>query len=243
MVYLVQCVVLVLGAISREKGADVLEAVTEAMDDANIEFHLLGYAYRALSEKVVTHGPYVQEDVYELIDAIGPDVVWYPALWPETYSYTLSAALHQGLPVVVPDIGAFVERVSLRPLSVVQPWNSNTSDWCEFWSKILSDGELPSSMPLTRDPSESAEKEFYASDYLAAVEAKQGELSSRMLKSLKGNYHSGVPELTGSERILSRIWQISRQPVVAKVVSLVPFRMQQAIKRRLSRRPMHDIVR
>ena len=49
--------VLVLGALSREKGADVLEAVAAGMAGVPVEFHLLGYAYRALGSQVITHGP------------------------------------------------------------------------------------------------------------------------------------------------------------------------------------------
>ena len=145
--------------------------------------------------------------------------------------------------MVVPDIGAFVERVAQRPLSVVQAWNSSVADWRAFWSRIISEGQLPLAQPLALDPTESARKDFYTADYLQPVLAKQGALNARALASLSGNYHVGTPQLTGSEKILGRIWRISRRPVVAKMVSLVPFRMQQAIKRRLSRRPMHDIVR
>jgi hypothetical protein len=43
--------------------------------------------------------------------------------------------------------------------------------------------------------------------------------------------------------MLGRIWRLSRSPLAAKLVALVPFRLQQALKRRLSSRPMHDIVR
>src|SRR2546427_7883740 len=39
-----------------------------------------------------------------------PDLAWFPAQWPETYSYTLSACLAAGLPIVAPEIGAFPER-------------------------------------------------------------------------------------------------------------------------------------
>jgi hypothetical protein len=37
-------------------------------------------------------------------------------------------------------------------------------------------------------------------------------------------------------------WHLSRTPLVAKCVALVPFRLKQSFKRRLSARPMHDIV-
>lgn len=39
------------------------------------------------------------------------DLIWFPAQWPETYSYTLSACLLGGWPVVAPDLGAFAEKV------------------------------------------------------------------------------------------------------------------------------------
>jgi hypothetical protein len=41
---------------------------------------------------------------------------------------------------------------------------------------------------------------------------------------------------------LRGIWRLSRTPLVAKCVALVPFRLKQSFKRRLSARPMHDIV-
>ncbi len=128
--------VLVLGAISREKGAQLLEETASSLRGENIEFHLLGYAYRALASSVITHGPYANKDVYALVGRIEPDIVWFPALWPETYSYTLSIALHLGLPVVVPDIGAFMERVAGRALTVVQKWDSTGEEWREFWRSL-----------------------------------------------------------------------------------------------------------
>ena len=63
------------------------------------------------------------------------------------------------------------------------------------------------------------------------------------IASLVGNLHAGVAQLSRSERLLGFIWRLSRHPLVARLVSWVPFRVQQAIKRRFSARPMHDIVR
>ena len=36
----------------------------------------------------------------------------FPAQWPETYSYTLTAAINAGLPIVATRIGAFTERLA-----------------------------------------------------------------------------------------------------------------------------------
>jgi GT2 family glycosyltransferase/glycosyltransferase involved in cell wall biosynthesis len=237
--------VLVLGAISREKGADLLEAVAGSLREEALEFHLLGYAYKALEGGVVTHGPYSQADVYNLVADINPDLVWFPALWPETYSYTLSIALHLGLPVVVPDIGAFVERVIDRPLSVICPWDRTPGQWQTFWAEVSREKRLPAATgePNSLPPLTTPELDFYRADYLRGIEAIIGEVSEDTLAGLAGHYHAGLPRLTAAERALGRIWRMSRSPLAAKLVSLVPFRLQQALKRRLSSRPMHDIVR
>jgi len=236
--------VLVLGAISREKGADVLEQVASGLGDESIAFHLLGYAYRALARSVITHGPYQNHEVYRLVEEIAPDVLWFPALWPETYSYTLSVALHLGLPVVVPDIGAFIERVQNRSLSVVQPWDNSTAQWEDFWRETLRTGQLPvgeSGEPVVS--SGQMAENFYQQEYLQAVRARVGALSAEMRRSIEENYSVSLPVLSRSERLLAWIWRLSRTTFVARIIALVPFRLQRALKRRLSRKPMHDIVR
>lgn len=234
--------VLVMGAMSREKGADVLDEVAQALAEENIEFHLLGYAYRALSENVVTHGPYVNADVYKLVEDIAPDVVWFPALWPETYSYTLSIALHQGLPVVVPNIGAFVERVQGREHSAVVDWGQSTAQWRDLWVQILAQQRLPAQAQQNLVSLAALDSDFYRSDYLSATTASVGQLQESTLASITGNYYLSKQQLSFSERVLKRIWRMSRSPMVAAVVAKVPFGLKQAFKRRLSRRPMHDIV-
>ncbi|MEO8653071.1 MAG: methyltransferase domain-containing protein, partial [Ramlibacter sp.] len=95
--------VVVIGALSRIKGADLLEdvALLAAKADAPVEFHLIGYAYRELHKQprasLTVHGPYEEADLQGLLKWMKPDLVWFPALWPETYSYTLSACLIAGL--------------------------------------------------------------------------------------------------------------------------------------------------
>jgi len=234
--------VLVLGALSREKGADCLEAVAAGMAGQAIEFHLLGYAYRALEGGVITHGPYRNSEVYALVEDIGPDLVWYPAQWPETYSYTLSIALHCGLPVVVPDIGAFPERVAGRPASVVLPWDEPLPGMLAFWQNVLQQRSLPPGEAPAESAPALADNQFYDSDYLGPVPAVVGVLADALLDTLGGNYRVSREGLSRSERLLRRIWRVSRSPLVARCVALVPFGLKQSFKRRLSSRPMHDIV-
>src|SRR6218665_4034915 len=88
--------IVVLGALSAIKGADLLEAVAlqAARRQAPVEFHLLGYGYRHLQTqpraRLTVHGAYEDPDLPGLLHWLQPDLVWFPALWPETYSYTLS---------------------------------------------------------------------------------------------------------------------------------------------------------
>jgi GT2 family glycosyltransferase/glycosyltransferase involved in cell wall biosynthesis len=234
--------VLVLGAISREKGADILESVAAATPRDQVEFHLLGYAYRALAASVVTHGPYDNARVHALVEAIAPDVVWFPAVWPETYSYTLSVALHQGLPVVAPSLGAFAERITGRPLSVLCSWDTAVADWAAFWRGVAAAGALPAGDGGPA-PAETGNPDFYPQLYLQGVERRAGELRDATLAGLANHYQGLSETLTGSEKLLGRIWRLTRRPLVAKLISVIPFRMQRALKRRLSSRPMHDIVR
>jgi GT2 family glycosyltransferase/glycosyltransferase involved in cell wall biosynthesis len=235
--------VLVLGALSREKGADSLEAVATALSGQAVEFHLLGYAYRALARDVITHGPYRNSEVYALVEKIAPDVVWYPAQWPETYSYTLSVALHCGLPVVVPDLGAFPERVAGRTHSAIVHWDTSAEGWTGFWRDVSAGSCLPEGEGDSTTPSTPVgDNSFYADGYLPAASLRAGKLEAGMLAELAGNYRPLRSGLSRSERLLRGIWRLSRSPLVARCVALVPFRLKQSFKRRLSSRPMHDIV-
>ena len=134
--------IVVIGAMSTIKGADVLEdvATEAARRNAPLEFHLLGYGYRHLRAqpraRLTVHGAYEEKDLPELLQWLQPDLVWFPAQWPETYSYTLSACLQAGLPVVAPDVGAFAERLAGRPWSWVRPWASSTTDWVQWFSRL-----------------------------------------------------------------------------------------------------------
>jgi glycosyltransferase involved in cell wall biosynthesis len=237
--------VLVLGALSREKGADLMEAVATGMaGEPGLEFHLLGYAYRALNSQVITHGPYQNSEVYELVERIDPDLVWYPALWPETYSYTLSIALHCGLPLVAPDIGAFPERLAGRPLTTIAPWSTAVPEWLAFWAEVVASRGLPAATGITpeQDWSKAVDLDFYPGGYLQEVPSRRGELAAATLAGLDNNYYLQPSGLSNSEKLLRGIWRLSRTPLVASCVALIPFRLKQSFKRRLSSRPMHDIV-
>lgn len=148
----------VIGALGAIKGADLLEdvAIAAAKASAPVEFHLLGYGYRPLSTqpraRLTVHGQYSEQDLPALLKWLAPDLVWFPAQCPETYSYTLSTCLQLGLPVVAPDLGAFPERLSTRPWSWIRPWNDSAEQWLGFFRSIRQDHFMSGKPPLVPLP-------------------------------------------------------------------------------------------
>lgn len=108
--------VVVLGAIGRHKGYDILRLCAEQARKQKLplEYVLMGYSAddrQLAAAGVRITGRYVDEQAVETLRGLEPDVVWLPASWPETYSFTLSIALEAQLPVVAFDLGAIARRL------------------------------------------------------------------------------------------------------------------------------------
>jgi GT2 family glycosyltransferase/glycosyltransferase involved in cell wall biosynthesis len=107
----------VLGAVGPEKGSAVLAAC--AADAARrtlpLEFRVVGYTDRDEELRatgcVDVSGAYAEEDLSRLIERAGCDLALFPAVWPETHCYVLSAALDHRLYPVCFDLGAIADRV------------------------------------------------------------------------------------------------------------------------------------
>ena len=109
-----------LGALGRGKGADRLDQIATRAKRLGLamSFHLIGYAYKSL-RAVTVSGPYPAQALPSLIRQHELDALLFPNQSPETYSYTLSRALESGLPIIAPDLGAFLERLSGRQNTLV----------------------------------------------------------------------------------------------------------------------------
>lgn len=170
--------VAVLGALNEGKGADILEscAIDAIERQLPIEFHLLGHAYRELLQRpqsaLLIYGQYKDIDLQELLAQVNPHFVWFPAVWPETYCYTLSACMEAGLPIVAPRLGAFEERLSGRKLTWLQPWNQNPQAWNDFFNsevrRTIFQDQNDTSRPLVQQKIHSSFN--YDSDYLSWTE-------------------------------------------------------------------------
>jgi len=123
--------VLVPGAISPEKGVEVLAACVADAKRRQLPlfFRVLGYTSRPIApwpaQPYSVSGEYPEGRLPALFAQERGDVVFFPAQCPETFSYTLSAALDTGLPIVATDLGAFPERLERHPGARIVPWNSS----------------------------------------------------------------------------------------------------------------------
>lgn len=250
--------VLVIGAMSTIKGADVLEdlAVAAAQAHAPIDLHLVGYAYRDLKKRpkanLTVHGAYQDEDLPRMLQWLQPDVVWFPALWPETYSYTLSACLQAGLPVVAPDIGAFPERLYQRPWSWVMPWDTTTDQWLAFFNTLLTDNFSPNTPPapptVITPPSAAPKKAWdYNQDYLRtsppkanasnnaadAAEPIATVITADWLHTYRaGQQAPGIQAVaTGARRmVLGALLRLRSAPGLRWAAQKIPLRWQTKVK-------------
>lgn len=111
--------VLVIGAISRIKGYDVVLGLAQAARNRELplKVSLLGYSMddpRLADNGVALLGRYFDNELLEKISAADPHIVLIPSIWPETYCYVLSGALHSGRRIAVFDLGAQAERTRLN---------------------------------------------------------------------------------------------------------------------------------
>jgi hypothetical protein len=70
---------------------------------------------QAFDDVLSVTGRYEIKDLPQLIEQIGPHLIFFPQRCPETYSYTLSEVFAAGIPVLAPEIGSFTERTAGVP--------------------------------------------------------------------------------------------------------------------------------
>ena len=165
--------IVILGQISPHKGYEVIRKCAKLVQKNKhlLSFYLIGHpvgnADPLVRAGVRVSGPYSDSALQTMIREHRPHLIWYPALWPETYSYTLSAGLEAYLPIAVPNLGAFPERVAGRQWSWICSWDLDPIDWVAFFlhirkSHFLSgvEPECPVGVPPKYD-------NFYEHEYLS----------------------------------------------------------------------------
>ncbi|MCJ2126396.1 glycosyltransferase [Methylobacterium sp. J-077] len=125
--------VALLGYLQDHKGNKVARAVFDLARRRNLDltFVIIGHCddVANLGPNVRVTGRYADQALESLILAEAPDLAWFPAQCPETWSYTLTSALRLNLPVLCSDIGAFAERIVGFEHGRTFPWDASPIEW------------------------------------------------------------------------------------------------------------------
>ena len=120
--------VVLLGSIAPIKGLKVLEACVKdaAARGLPLHFHVIGHVGLPLATwpaaPLTIGGSFPDGKLGELIALERPDAFLFLSQVPETYSYTLTAAMQTGLPIVATLVGALPERLrAYRAHTLVAP--------------------------------------------------------------------------------------------------------------------------
>lgn len=248
--------VVVIGALSKIKGADLLEEAAKlcASQSINIEFELIGYGYRELltypKANLTVSGRYKESELIDMLkarrDAGEADLIWFTALWPETYSYTLSAAIEAGLPVLAPDIGAFPERLYQRQNSWLFPWQSSAAEVVKVLQSLASKGSSASELKglLSKTPS-SKQHCNYPAQYSRILRGDRSEVALQPLDGqiLRQWLEQTMPltklELSVKQRLrrkaLYSLFRLRQAPLLRYVAKRVPLSLQRKVRDKLMR--------
>jgi glycosyltransferase involved in cell wall biosynthesis len=132
--------VAVLGMLANHKGAHVVASVAMAAEAESLEIQVIGATEaafpKAARKRMTINGPYREGELTALLASYRPHVIWFPAPWPETYSFTLSAAIEAGLPIVASHIGAFPERINGRPFTWLVPPSLDPAVWLTVFENV-----------------------------------------------------------------------------------------------------------
>jgi GT2 family glycosyltransferase len=242
----------VIGALGIEKGADILEQVAELcrLNKMPFKFSLIGYAYRDLSDSIETTGPYKDEDLPEKLAAFNPHLVWFPCQWPETYSYTLSHCLREGLSILAPNFGSFGERLAGRPFSWLEDYRVEAKGWVQKIDQIYQ--SLVTASPSVREatlvepwPGQTDSRIYYGELYAKGIKSRARLATPPFsLSRIQVAIDGGALELDRvgkREQLLLLLVRLRSLPILRRLQTLVPYRIQRSVKRFLSRRPIHEL--
>jgi GT2 family glycosyltransferase/glycosyltransferase involved in cell wall biosynthesis len=151
--------VAVLGVLADHKGARAVTTVAERAEAGQFVITLIGKSERAIPPEarhcLVETGAYEAAALPDLILRVDPDVIWFPASWPETWSYTLTAAILSGRPIVAADIGAFRPRLAGHPRARLVSPQALPETWMEALIAMGRPGSQTSG-PRSRRPARPA---------------------------------------------------------------------------------------
>ena len=204
--------VALLGRISDEKGLSVVRRCAEYVRRKGlpVHFRIIGPPSLPIPTypgvPLDSTGAYNDADLPELISIERPDVLFFPSQVPESFSYTLTAAIKSGLPIVASNLGALIERLSDLPQATLLPYTVEPNIWCE---SLLE--HLPSPNPARR-ARQSLDQANAIQHYLSVIPAPTGDGSAEradisFLAPLAANYFAPKREESPKEMSLPDLYR------------------------------------
>jgi glycosyltransferase involved in cell wall biosynthesis len=108
----------IVGHIGFHKGATFVQALAREIRHREMDLKIIvvGLIDARCDTTVVSQtGPYRHEDLPGLIEASGANVMLFPSIWPETFSYVVQELMDMDLPVASFSFGAPAERLAAYP--------------------------------------------------------------------------------------------------------------------------------
>jgi hypothetical protein len=103
----------IIGDIGCEhKGRDLAKDIIKNFNENNLKHKFIIFGnYHINLENLTITGEYNNNDIFGMIKKYDIDYFIFLSVFEETYSFTLSIALHTGLPIIYNNIGAYTERL------------------------------------------------------------------------------------------------------------------------------------
>ena len=114
----------VVGEITEQKGARIVTAMADEIERAGLDARIVVIGTLAAahkSERLRVTGAYQRADLVDLIESHGVNMLFFPSIWPETFSYVVAEMIALKLPIVAFDLGAPAERLRPYPLARLVP--------------------------------------------------------------------------------------------------------------------------
>ena len=171
-------------------------AVAGAIDPRTTELHLIGSTENNFIQPVLRRlnvtGEYNDAELEQLIETLAPQIIWFPAAWPETFSYTLSAAIASGRPIVATRIGAFIEQLTGRPFTWFTDVATPTADWINIFEdvrQVLLGKTRHGPVPVRPEV-----EDFYATKYLLPEPVPRSASPQRIRRTQSSAVIAVLPE-------------------------------------------------
>lgn len=135
-----------IGGLSKEKGGEEIYSIIKQKKDGVNWFIFGNIGVQELDElkqkNLVKTGGYSPMDLPTLLKVHKIDVVGILSIWPETYSYTVTEALINHVPVIVTDIGALGRRVSELKCGWTVSVNNTKEEFLDLINQITTSSML-----------------------------------------------------------------------------------------------------